>query len=210
MPECPIGNRFGRLVVQYPAQRKGYWVFLCDCGTTKESLGSNIASGKISSCGCYRNEASAARKLRHGLTETKEYRSWCHIKNRCYNPNNPFYKHYGGRGIGMCERWRDSFESFLEDVGPAPSGQHSIDRVDNDGDYEPGNVRWADRMTQAGNKSNRRVFTYQGESKTLPEWARSLGISRNTLLSRIYLYQWPVDRALSEPVQMHRKKVVKP
>lgn len=134
------------------------------------------------------------------ITRPIEYRAWAGMKVRCLNPNFKDWHLYGGRGIRVCDKWRDSFESFYGDVGPRPSAVHSLDRYPNgDGNYEPGNVRWATRKQQARNWTHRnRLFTHEGESLTLPEWAERLGIARESLRDRIE-GGWELGRALSTP-----------
>lgn len=136
---------------------------ICECSPKLFFVrGDRLLSGQTQSCGCLRSEASAKRMWRHGATVngmSREYRSWCEAKRRCFNPNHRYYADYGGRGITMCESWKNSFESFYEDMGPAMPDQ-SLDRVDVNGNYEPGNCRWADAKTQAQNRRNSR----RGES----------------------------------------------
>lgn len=133
----------------------------------------------------------------------KEYSSWSGARQRCYNPKCARYKRYGGRGIKMCERWRNSFDNFLEDMGRCPDGL-TLDRIDLDGDYEPSNCRWADKITQATNRSITRFFEYNGESLTIPEMSRRFGIKRSTLAMRIYSYGWSVRAAIETEVGARR------
>ncbi len=157
------GVRFGRLVVTGLAEMRGAWSWwnaICDCGTAKLAKGASLIAGSVRSCGCLARETSAKTaksRSTHGASYSAEYRIWRGMKSRCYNPNGPKWMLYGGRGIRVCNRWRDSFENFLADVGLRPSAAHSIDRYPNgDGDYEPSNVRWA---TISEQNSNRRTYT---------------------------------------------------
>jgi hypothetical protein len=128
------------------------------------------------------------------------------MKSRCDNPNNRFFSHYGGRGISVCDRWRSDFRNFLADLGPKPSPRHSLDRIDNDGIYEPGNCRWADRGTQANNKRNNRLITIGGISLTIPQWAKRSGIECPTLKGRLRR-GWSPERAISVPaVNSHKER----
>lgn len=120
-------------------------------------------------------------KIRH----LPEYRNWHNMKNRCVNPNVPEYKYYGARGIKVCERWIHSFRNFYEDMGPRPSPKHSIDRINNDGDYSPENCRWATQTEQSRNTRCNHLLTINGISKTISEWAEMVGIKQNSLLYRI-------------------------
>ncbi len=135
------------------------------------------------------------------VADRPEYNTWEGIKQRCHNPNEKRYAEYGGRGITVCVRWRESFEAFLADVGSRPSPEHSLDRLDNDRGYEPGNVRWATRSQQQRNRrtTNHRL-TFRGETRCVTEWAEILGISERTLRARA-VRGWSAERALTTPVQ---------
>lgn len=153
------GRRFGRLHVITRADDIGpgnaRWMCRCDCGNFIVVRSPHLSRGKTKSCGCFREEMHRT----HGRSQEREYRSWCSMKSRCTNPNSPSYRRYGGRGIKVCERWQ-SFENFYADMGQRPANK-SIDRINNDGNYEPGNCRWADRLTQNRNRVQyaRRQFT---------------------------------------------------
>jgi hypothetical protein len=134
---------------------------------------------------------------RHGLTMTPEHRVWRNIHQRCENPNDEHYPDYGGRGIRVCERWA-SFEAFLEDMGTRPGCGYTIDRRDVNGDYEPGNCRWATVAEQNRNKRTTKLVTFDGRTMCVAEWARESGVSRNLILYRLAA-GWPVERALREP-----------
>lgn len=129
------------------------------------------------------------------------HRIWCCMKHRCGNPDNSAYKHYGARGIRVCDRWLKSFETFCSDMGPRPSLRHSIDRIDNDGNYEPGNCRWATRSEQARNTRRTISVAFRGDVMCLKDWAAVLGIPYDTIKKRLRM-GWAVERALSEPVQI--------
>lgn len=164
-------RRFARLIVVkldrlsgIGKRRRAYWNCRCDCGNEKSIRTDGLTSGVIQSCGCLgierRTAASALITVTHGMTRGKrgsncrpaEYRAWSAMKNRCRNPNTARYEDWGGRGITVCDRWRDSFVNFYADLGPRPGPGYSIDRIKNDGNYEPGNCRWADPKTQRANR----------------------------------------------------------
>lgn len=153
--EAFIGARFDRLIViAEPSHEGGRYPRVnvrCDCGTEKNLRVSVLGVG-TKSCGCLGRETAGEKARTHGMRNTSEYNIWTSMKQRCHNPNFRFYANYGGRGISVCERWRESFEAFYADMGPRPSKKHTIDRIDNDGGYEPGNCAWSTYKEQAQNK----------------------------------------------------------
>ncbi len=128
---------------------------------------------------------------------TSEYLAWEKMKSRCYNRNFNHYKNYGGRGIKVCPRWRDSFENFLKDMGLKPTPKHSLERKNNNGHYEPGNCVWATQKEQTRNTRRTTQLTYRGVTKSLPDWADEYGLLRHTLYCRVFVYGWTVERALT-------------
>lgn len=152
------GRKFGRLTVLEYAETRGktiYWLCQCECGNKKLVQGNLLKNGQTTSCSCHRKETCSktgkAAKT-HGMSETPTYNSWECMRARCYNPHNASFKYYGGAGITVCDRWKNSFENFLADMGERPEGT-TIDRIDAGGNYEPSNCRWADAKTQALNKN---------------------------------------------------------
>lgn len=152
-----VGARYGRLVVVGQSKRRGssrniLWRLACDCGNETLATPSNVKSGNTESCGCLRSILTSLRKRKARHYHRALHVVWEGMKQRCHNPNNSKYSYYGGRGITVCERWRDSFEAFLADMGERPTPKHTIDRKDNDGHYCPDNCVWATRMQQTHNR----------------------------------------------------------
>ena len=160
------GRRFGRLTVLKRGSNanggRPRWACLCDCGAETLPSGSNLHGGGTRSCGCLGREHAAVavkiRSLKHGMSLSPEHNAWAHMKQRCFNKNTQKYKLWGGRGITVCPQWLDSFEAFYADTGPRPSPKHSLDRINNDGNYEPGNVRWATHKEQNNNRRRSSVI----------------------------------------------------
>ncbi len=187
-----LGIRSGMLVVvkdlgtRKEKQYKRYVLCQCDCGNTSEVWIINIRTGHTTSCGCIKSAWQKSGQTIHGMCRTPEHGIWSGIRDRCYNPNNLAYHNYGSRGIKMCERWRNSFQNFFEDMGPRPSKSHSIDRFpDNNGDYGPANCRWATTEQQALNKRTNVYYEYDGIRLTQCQWARFLGVKRHMILNHI-------------------------
>lgn len=200
-----IGRRFDRWTVVAFADQddrcRRRWRCSCDCGTERAVWEQLLTSGRSRSCGCLQRERASAN-IKHGCARhngrRSEHRIWCQMRQRCASPKDKRFHDYGGRGIRVCPRW-ESFECFLEDVGQRPSGEHSLDRIDNDGNYEPGNVRWATRSEQQRNRRNSIRLAFRGESLLLVEWAERLGVKYTTLETRLRR-GWSVERTLSKVV----------
>jgi hypothetical protein len=172
----------------------------CDCEkqTIKEiNFGCLFGKQQTKSCGCVKMKNILNSNLSHGMSYTKEHKCWAHMKARCYDINDNRYYRYGGRGITVCDRWKNSFESFIEDMGMSPSPKHSVDRIDIDKNYERSNCRWATAKEQANNASSNRMITYEGKTQTLAQWSDETGIKRTTISMRIDSYGWTIEEALS-------------
>lgn len=183
------GKQYGELTAIRPIgavskSRNIKWEFLCSCGRPCEIDGYAVRSGKVTTCQACAAKRTAAASIKHGMTKTVEFSTWTDIQTRCHNPNSSSYHNYGGRGIVVCSRWRESFQNFLDDMGLRPSNKHSIDRINVNGNYEPENCRWATRTEQARNRRNNRMITIDGETKTMQEWANQAGISASTIYLR--------------------------
>ncbi len=180
-------------VIRRDHKRKDKWYFLCKCDCGNEFYTETSGMKKIKSCGCLTSMYIRESNYKHGESNTRLYRVWAGIKDRCYNKNNKSYNDYGGRGISMCDEWRNSFESFRD--WSYKNGydeklsceECSIDRIDFNGNYEPSNCRWADRHTQSNNRRDNICITRNGETHTLSEWAEITGIKYFTLVHRYKL-----------------------
>lgn len=184
------GMRFGSVTVLRRtgtcSSRDAKWLYRCDCGVEHESSGYSIRKVKGFTCPeCTVIRVSQA-SIKHGKTETPEYKTWTDVKTRCLNPSSTGYKNYGGRGITICNRWKDSFEAFLEDMGEKPTPNHSIDRIDNDGNYEPGNCQWVTIEEQIRNRRITIKVEVNGATKTLAEWCKEYDC---TFASAYYRYR---------------------
>jgi hypothetical protein len=213
------GDRFGLLVavcVDRPTyDRRGYpikrWLCQCDCGITTTVRSTALKSGNTESCGCQSSRTTMAQRTAiHGHTAkgktSPEFRAWCKINERCHDENSRDYQGWGGRGISVYPEWRHNFLAFFSYVGPRPSLKHSIDRYpDNDGDYKPGNVRWATREQQARNKRNNRYLTYKGKTRCVAEWEEALGL-KGILKARLHL-GWEGER-LFQPRIIKRTEAI--
>ncbi len=199
-----VGLKFGRLTIigYFGTCKTGSgWYCECECGNIIMASHLAITGGGVKSCGCLFNETRRC-SLKHNHANngnvTPTWNSWSKLRGRCLNINDKAYPEYGGRGITVCERWLDSFENFLSDMGEKPHGL-TIDRIDNNGNYEPGNCRWANKTQQSNNRRNNIVLTHNGVSMTLSEWADSCGIRYATIRLRIK-NGWDIGRAISVPV----------
>lgn len=190
-----VGQKFGRLLVISKAPKKEgtrhvYWNCKCDCGNERAVYANHLRSGVQVSCGCFARDKHTS----HGLSRSPEYNAWAQMIQRCENPKNPKYPRYGARGILVSPEWHD-FETFYSDMGD--SAGLTLDRIDNDGNYEKGNCRWTTYAQQNSNHSRNRVYSYGGETLTMTQWAARLSIHPTALYYRIERYKWPLSRALT-------------
>ncbi len=197
------GDIFGRLTVLMDSGKtcgtNVKWICRCECGVEVTVSGSGLNRGTSRSCGCLQRELLSDRKRTHGLSNSPEYLVWQSMIARCHNPNNESWKGYGGRGIIVHDEWRNSFAAFFAHIGPRPSSNHSIDRFpNNDGNYEPGNVRWATAKDQNRNQRRNRMLTHDGITLCMAAWEERLGLPKKTISSRLY-HGWSIERALMTP-----------
>src|SRR6516225_8478332 len=182
-------QRFGNLLVVgragSNARGAATWNCICSCGNSAVIAGCNLRGGNTSSCGCIRKANVTTHGHTVGGKRTKIYRIWCSMIERCSREKNPFYKDYGGRGISVCDRWKD-FANFLADVGEPPKGM-SLDRYpDCDGNYEPSNCRWATNNEQQNNRRNNRRIEIDGETKTVADWCRDRALPYGRVAMRLH------------------------
>lgn len=180
--------------------RRAAWVCRCACGTERPIPGTSLRRGRSLSCGCAVQPLPPATRHAHAPRgrRSPEYYVWGAIVARCTNPRSGGWKKYGARGIRVCDRWRD-FVAFLADMGQRPSPQHSIERRNNDGDYEPGNCRWGTDAEQRRNKRTSRFVTFRGETRILQDWSTATGLAPSTIGARLNR-GWSAERALTTPV----------
>lgn len=199
------GKRFGRLFVISRADNsrsgKPMWNCVCDCGTTKVISGSALTNG-TKSCGCYRREWAAQKEYKHGEAKSRLHAVWNMMKQRCNDPNNKYFKNYGGRGISVCDEWLNNYVAFRDWAVAtgydemAKRGECTIDRIDNNGNYCPENCRWITQKEQARNTRTNHFIEFNGKRQTLAEWAEETGFYALTICDRLRR-GWNVEDALT-------------
>lgn len=200
------GQKFGRLTVleRKENSKNGIprWLCRCDCGNLTVVLSTQLRNGRTKSCGCYMKEVVSKQRIKHGLSETRLYKVWRTMKERCLCETYRDYKHYGGRGIKVCDEWLDDFMNFYNwamDNGydeNAKRGEYTIDRIDVNGNYEPSNCRIVSMKEQANNVRRNHLIEYKGKTQTLSQWSDEVGISSHTLLNRLQ-NGWSIEKALT-------------
>lgn len=202
------GKRFGKLFVLHEAesyikpsgQKVTMWHCKCDCGNEVDVQANKLRSGHSTSCGCHRHEF----RYKHGLAGTRLHKIWVGMIHRCYDSKTKGYENYGGRGICVCKEWFDDFMSFRNwSINNGYKDNLTIDRIDNDGNYEPTNCRWATQKEQQLNKRNTVYLTMNGVTRTIPEWSEVIGIKQATIRSRI-AKGWSVEKTLKTPLMAIR------
>lgn len=192
------GQKFGRLtVIKYAYSDKHHnavWQCQCECGNIVEVRGDTLRNGNTKSCGCLCTT--------HHKSNTRLYHTWQQAKDRCYNKNNKDYQGYGGRGIVVCDEWKDDFEAFYDwAMDNDYRDDLTLDRVDVNSNYTPDNCRWLTIKQQNRNKQNNKNYTINGETKCLAEWCEILNLKYNRIYNRIHKYHWPIERALELEVK---------
>ena len=200
------GKRFGRLTVTgfagIVSGGMSSWNCRCECGNEPVVRISSLNSGKTKSCGCLSRETIITRSTTHGMSHSREWVAWSSLRQRCEDKNHISYPRYGAIGIKVCERWNQSFENFFADMGKCPEGC-SIDRINNAGDYEPGNCRWATDFQQRTNKRTNRIVEFNGKSQTAVEWDIELGFPRGTIRARLFR-GFSDSRAVTQKLRDHK------
>lgn len=207
-----IGKKFSRLTIlkegssiKYGKTTMRKVVCRCDCGTEKEVDFNSIKSGRSTSCGCFNKENAKRIHTKHGkaMLETgvrhPDYCIWIKMKSRCLNPNDKSYKSYGGRGISVCDRWKDSFENFIEDMGWRPNNNYSIERIDYNGNYCPENCKWVHKSEQTKNTRRVKTIKYQNSYYCLADLCRLLDLPYGTMRHRVYDLNMPFSEAIKYP-----------
>lgn len=202
-------QRFGRLVAFQPStalatNKSKKWICKCDCGTTKEIRSSDLRFGKVTSCGCRKDEKTSERFKKHGMSGTLIYDVWRSIKQRCYNPRNKDFPNYGGRGILMDPQWKEDFTTFHHwAVSNGYREGLTIERVDPNGNYEPSNCSWIENEEQANNRRNSIRYEYQGQSLTIRELSEKLNMNYNTLRDYLRNKKMSVEEVINKK---HKQK----
>ena len=204
-----LGSKFGRLTVlrRGPNYKHGMAQFFCkcDCGNECLAISSSLRRGMKKSCGCLqKNPEHLKHEIKHGMARKgkviPEWNIWSTMKQRCFNPNNGSYANYGARGIKVCDRWLNSFENFYTDMGPRPSSHHTVERKDNNGNYEPDNCVWDTRTIQANNTRKNHLITFNGKTQTLAQWARELELPISNIAARVQM-KWSPEKIFSTPIR---------
>lgn len=193
------GLKFNRLTVRKYLRNRGIhpiWECVCECGNITQVAATKLKSGSTKSCGCLKTEVLQARGLESRRKYPREYEIWKTMRQRCSNPNNPKHANYGLRGIEVCSEW-DTFDTFVKEMGEAPSEKHSIGRIDNDKGYFAENCRWENAYQQANNTRKNKHLTFAGKTLTYSQWEREIGVGQGTVKSRIYR-GWSVEKALGK------------
>ena len=193
-----IGKRFGKWTVlrfSHQYDKYLYWECRCKCRKTRIIKENDLKSGCITFCRCKTAKNLQSRYDMHGKSSWPECKVWRGMKSRCNDKDNPNFVYYGGRGISVCKSWQKSFENFINDMGRRPSSDYSIDRIDNDGNYEPNNCRWATTAEQVNNRRNSRILAFDGKSLNVMQWSEITKTSYASIIERLNA-DWPIEQVL--------------
>ena len=201
------GMRFGRLTVLALSHKKNqryYWACSCDCGNFCAIAGNKLRNGHTQSCGCYKSYRNSVTHFKHGHCKSQklrssEHKTWGSMIQRCHDEKCKSYPRYGGRGIKVCDAWRNDFSVFLNDMKEKPSPSHSIERIDNNGNYEPSNCKWATKLEQANNRRNTYEVEWQGEPIQLKYLCKNLNLPYHTIWQRLERLGWDIEKAINTP-----------
>jgi len=207
------GQRFGRLTVLYDTgkRKNGHvvWHCQCDCGNELDIRSDSLVFARTTSCGCYKRQRTAEVHTVHGMARGEKRHSiywiWHSMLQRCENPSNEGYRNYGFRGIKVCDEWHKLIPFCDWALASGWQKGLQLDRINNNGNYEPGNCRWATPQENSRNKRDNRMITFAGKTQCLAAWVDDTGIEYDTLRARINRYRWPIERALTEFVKRHNK-----
>ncbi len=201
-----IGDTFNNLkVIDYISGAKRRWKCQCECGNIVYKDNYDLLKSKPLYCKTCANKNVKNWSTKHGLSNSPEYQAWADMKVRCYNSNNKRYKDYGGRGITICDSWKNSFENFYKDMGSKPSSKYSLDRIKNEGNYEPENCEWRIWEKQYNNRRPCHYLIYNNKTQTLTQWAKELNILPTTLFGRLGKSKWSIEKALTQPIKGKNK-----
>jgi hypothetical protein len=203
-----IGKEFGKWTVLEEVEKrnnKRAFMCRCDCGKKYVVMGDNLRNGTSVWCMSCSSKIKGTKHNTHGMTYTRVFKIWAGMVQRCTKPYHIAYKSYGAKGVKVCPEWENSFEVFLKDMGEPPTEDHQIDRINNNGNYEPGNCRWASRKVQQNNRSNNVLITFKGETHSIAEWSKLVGIGETTLHWRMKA-GWSHEKVLSTPTGVRIRK----
>lgn len=198
------GKRFGRYTVikrvENDKHGNAVWLCRCDCGNEKNVVGRSLRSGVVVSCGCYHKDDIRVRETTHNESKTRLFHIWQKMKSRCYNAKNKFYSYYGGRGISVCDEWKDDYSAFSAwSKSNGYDDTLTIDRIDHDGNYCPQNCRWVSRKVQQNNTRYTHLFTINGETHSIAEWCRIYNVPHERVRQRVVNKGWDILDALTVP-----------
>lgn len=203
------GQKFGKLTVIKRVENSKWnetrWLCKCECGNETIVNYGKLAYKHTTSCGCYAKELFINNVSKHNLRKTRLYNIWANMKQRCFNKNNKFYNRYGGRGITICNEWENDFKNFYDwSIKNGYKDNLTIDRINNDGNYEPANCRWVDNKTQSNNRNNNVILEYNNEKHNIKEWCEIMNITKSALNHRLKR-GWDLEKALTTP-QRNRQR----